>query len=190
MNSHYEIRIISIEELKEFRQQNNHLVFADIHNISIASILTKNEKDLLAQNYLKLIKESFTLSVGIFDKDNKMVGWHFGYQTDEATFYMTNTGILEEHRRKGLYSALLKFVINELSTKGFQIIYSRHTATNNAVIIPKLKAGFIISSLELDDSFGTLVHLRYYFNETRRKIMDYRSGQRKPDEELKKIFNM
>lgn len=72
---------------------------------------------------------------------------------------MTNTGILEEHRRRGLYTALLPVVLNQLRQKGFQIVFSRHTLTNNAVIIPKLKAGFVISGFEVDDRFGTLVQL-------------------------------
>lgn len=190
MNSNYSFKIISSEELREFRLQNNQQVFSDIFNVDLRSILSDREKDLLNGNYKNLYNEVYTLNVGVFDQNNMMVGWHVGYQSDQATFYMMNSGILENHRRKGLYSDLLNFVIDHLSSKGFQVIYSRHTATNNAVIIPKLKAGFIISSLELDDIFGTLVHLRYYFNKTRRKIMDVRSGQKKPDEELKQLFNI
>ena len=60
--------------------------------------------------------------------------------------------------------------------------------TNNAVIIPKLKAGFVISGFEVSDRFGTLVQLSYYFNPLRRKMMDVRVGQRKPDEEIRKLF--
>lgn len=56
------------------------------------------------------------------------------------------------------------------------------------MIIPKLQCGFVISSLELSDVFGTLVHLKYFTNKTRRKIMDYRCGLKKPDESIKKLI--
>jgi len=69
-------------------------------------------------------------------------------------------------------------------------VTSRHNATNNSVLIPKLKENFIISKMELDDIFGVLIHLHYYANTTRRKIMDYRSGQLKPDDQIKKLLKI
>ena len=44
--------------------------------------------------------------------------------------------------------------------------------------------------MELDDKFGVLIHLHYYMNSKRKKIMDYRSGQVKPDEEIKSLFKI
>ena len=70
-------------------------------------------------------------------------------------------------------------MISKVTKLGFQEIYSKHTITNNAVIIPKLKAGFIISSMEVSDLFGTLVNLSYYPKALRKKILDYRVGQTK-----------
>lgn len=101
---------------------------------------------------------------------------------------MVNTGILEAHRRRGLYTTLLPIILETLQKEGFQIVFSRHTLTNNAVIIPKLKAGFIISGFEVDDRFGTLLQLSYFFNPLRRKVMDVRVGQRTPDKEVKKLL--
>ena len=95
---------------------------------------------------------------------------------------MLNTGILKEHQGKGIYSALLPVIIERVRSQGFQTIKSRHNATNNQVIIPKLKAGFVITGLELSDGFGTLVTLTYFMNEKRREVMDMRSGLKKPNE--------
>lgn len=190
MNSNYSIKIISLDEIRKFRNENNNLVFSDIFNINMRTLLSEEEKKLIDANYSKLYKDQYVLNVGVFDQDDNMIGWHSGYQADQSTFYMMNSAILEQHRRKGLYGRLLKFVIDHLKDKGIQVIYSRHTATNNAVIIPKLQAGFIISGLEIDDTFGTLVNLKYYFNDSRRKIMDMRSGQKRPDTELKEWFNI
>ncbi len=103
---------------------------------------------------------------------------------------MINSAVLPTHRRQGIYGALLDRCIEIVSKQGFQIIYSRHHVTNNAVIIPKLKAGFIISKMELDDKFGVLVHLHYYTNKTRQQVMDYRSGRTQPNADIKKIFRI
>lgn len=127
------------------------------------------------------IAGAYRLHLGIFYRD-QFVGWHFGQQLEPDTFYMTNTGILAAHRGRGLYTALLPIALEQLKQKGFQIVFSRHTATNNAVIVPKLKAGFVITGLEVDDRFGTLVQLSYYFNPLRRKLLDMRVGQCRPDD--------
>ncbi len=108
------------------------------------------------------------------------VGWSFGRQETAERYYMINTGILPDHQNRGIYSALLPVIVKRVLDEGFQVIYSRHTATNNHVIVPKLKAGFIISGLELSDTFGTLVHLSYFANNVRRQAMDMRSGQALP----------
>ena len=151
-------------------------------------ILTDREKQSMKQ--LRSVKgESFRLNLALF-KGDKLAGWSFGWQKDSECYYMTNSAILEEHRRQGLYSALLKKVVEIAREKGFQIIFSRHTATNNAILVPKLKAGFIISAMEISDTFGLLIHLRYYTNPLRRKMMDVRCGESKPDSELRGILGL
>ena len=103
---------------------------------------------------------------------------------------MRNSAVLPDHRRKGLYSALMFEVLKRTKELGFQTVVSRHVTTNNSIIIPKLKAGFVITSLEVSDRYGTLVHLTYFFNETRRKVMQFRSGDLKPDQVLKKALGI
>ena len=103
---------------------------------------------------------------------------------------MRNSAILPEHRRKGLYTALMCEVLDCIEKLGFQIALSRHTTTNNSIIIPKLKAGFVITSLEVSDRFGTLVHLSYFFNEQRKKVMKFRSGDLRPDTTLKAALRL
>ena len=111
---------------------------------------------------------------------NDFVGWSTGWQETDSAYAMLNTGVLKEHQGKGIYSALLPIIIERVRSQGFQTIKSRHNATNNQVIIPKLKAGFVITGLELSDGFGTLVTLTYFMNEKRREVMDMRSGLKKP----------
>ena len=70
------------------------------------------------------------------------------------------------------------------------MISSKHSATNNRVIIPKLKAGFVISGLEISDRYGTLVRLEYFTNPKRRELMDFRSGQALPDLGLRELLGL
>ena len=81
------------------------------------------------------------MGFGLFQGDT-FVGWHIGQQVLAGKFEMTSTGVLPEHRRRGLYSALILVVLETVQKEGFQIVYSRHNLTNNAVIVPKLRDRF------------------------------------------------
>jgi ribosomal protein S18 acetylase RimI-like enzyme len=124
------------------------------------------------------------INIGVF-KGEDFCGWFSGDQYNYETFYMRNSAILPQYRRQGLYRELMHEVLRRTKEMGFQIVLSRHTTTNNSIIIPKLKAGFVITAIEVSDRFGILVHLSYFFNSTRRKIMEFRSGDLKPDTNLK-----
>ena len=184
--SGYSYEVMSREELAPFLERYYPIVFADTYHLS--SHYAHSETEQAAVSALsKNLSERYTLSLGIF-QDDTFVGWHMGSQIEVGKFYMTSTGVLAEHRKRGLYSALIPIVLKTVKKEGFQIVYSRHNLTNNAVIVPKLKAGFFISGFEVSDRFGTLVQLSYYFNPLRRKMLDVRVGQRKPDEEIRKLF--
>jgi hypothetical protein len=83
---------------------------------------------------------------------------------------------------------LLKQVIEILREKGFQKITSRHKSNNNQVIIPKLKAGFVISSFEISEIFGILIQLTYFFNTTTKKVFDFRIGVKDSENEISKML--
>lgn len=129
------------------------------------------------------------LVFGVY-REAELVGWSMGWQDDAQTYRMVNTGIMPEHQHKGIYTALLPHVLDTLRQEGYQVVVSYHCATNNAVIVPKLRAGFLIAGMELSDRFGLVVRLGYYFNETRRKILDVRSGQQRPDDAIKRILGL
>ncbi len=189
MDLNYTIREMCEPEFTPLFEKHAKVVFEGDHSYSVQNLLSETEKKNM-DSLNELMGSPYKLYLGVFNKENEFVGWSWGSQENRSTFYMVNSGILHEHRRKGLYGELVKCCVEILSNKGFQLIYSRHCATNNDVIIPKLKAGFIISKMEIDDRFGVLVHLHFYTNKNRRKIMDYRSGQSRPDETIKDIFNI
>ncbi len=156
--------------------------------IDFRKVLSEEERSqvkILHKNLSQLVR--FNLCVF---KGDEFCGWFTGDQHNNETFYMRNSAILPDHRRKGLYTALMYEVLERVEKMGFQIVLSRHVTTNNSIIIPKLKAGFVITSLEVSDRFGTLVHLSYFFNEKRRRVMQFRSGDLRPDNELKAALRM
>ncbi len=185
----YEVRVLGPKEFDKLYQEHRVEVFQEDHSFPLWDVLSKEELDnvkRLGQN----MGEPYKLCLAVFDKDNNFIGWSWGFQENSTTYYMCNSAVLPEYRRHGVYGAMLDKCLAILEAEGFQLVYSRHCATNNSVIIPKLKAGFIISKMEMDDKFGVLIHLHYYYNEKRKKIMDYRAGQLKPDEEIKEIFKI
>jgi GNAT superfamily N-acetyltransferase len=189
MNENYTVRELAEAEFFPLFDKYKQLVFEDVHSYSPQRLLTGVELQRI-EDLGQGIAVPYKLFLGVFNGDNEFVGWSWGQQENSSTFYMVNSAVLPGHRRKGLYSALISKCIDVLSNKGFQIIYSRHCATNNAVIIPKLQANFIISAMEIDDKYGVLIHLRFYTNSDRRKVMDYRSGQLKPDNKMKQVFQL
>jgi GNAT superfamily N-acetyltransferase len=117
-----------------------------------------------------------------------LVGWSTGVQLDAERFNMGNSAVLPEYRRHGLYSALLPPILELLRGEGFQVVTSRHLATNNRVLVPKLRAGFLITGFEISDVFGLLVNLGYFFNPLRREAVLWRVGAVRPSEGLRKIL--
>jgi GNAT superfamily N-acetyltransferase len=105
------------------------------------------------------------------------IGWFMGHQENPDTFNMMNTGILPSHQGKGVYKAFLARLLEHLQAEGYQKVSSRHVATHNGIIIPKLQAGFVITGMELNEVHGWLVHLSYYFNAGRKDALMKRAGR-------------
>ena len=182
----YSYEVMARAELTPYIEEIMPAVFAHAQHLPASYAYSETEQEAVWTLGDKLA-ERFVFSLGIFYGDI-FVGWHIGNQFKTDTFEMTSTGILQEHRGRGLYTALIPVVLAHAKGAGFQVVSSRHNLTNNAVIVPKLKAGFIISGFEVSDRFGTLVQLSHYFNPLRRKMIDVRVGQSKIDDETRKFF--
>ena len=86
----------------------------------------------------------------------------------------------EPERRKGIYSALVQALLVHAASQGYSNVRSRHTATNTAVIVAKLKLGFQISGFEYSEVYGPLVQLNYLVGEARRKLYEARAAPIRP----------
>ena len=186
----YVVKEVPKEDFWPLFEKHAPKVFSNNLDYDVAEIDSKTAKEKLKILYKNFISPTqFRVHLGVFYK-NKFVGWSWGFQHNSHTFYMCNSAVLPEHRRKGIYTYLMQEVIKITSDAGFTHIYSRHIVSNNDVIIPKLKMGFKISSLELSERFGTLVHLTYFPHQIRNDIFDFRSGFKHPDKKMKKLFKL
>lgn len=108
-----------------------------------------------------------------------VAGWQLSRQWDARTAYMVNTALLPAHRGHGVYSRLLPHVLAALRAQGYDLVRSHHHATNNAVILPKLRAGFLLQGLQVDEH-GVMAVLMHSFDSVYREALDIRSGLRRP----------
>ncbi|MGE5095399.1 MAG: GNAT family N-acetyltransferase [Betaproteobacteria bacterium] len=115
------------------------------------------------------------LRIGAFENDT-LVGWTYGWFERSGTYYMANSAVLPEHRRKGIYSALVRRAVEAAAERGTSVVRSRHVAANNAVLIAKLKLGFVITGSEFSEEFGLLIRLSYFCDDARRQLFCDRAG--------------
>lgn len=187
----YFVKEMPTEEFQKLWQKPAGKLFNDISLFyDHTQVNTKKESEKFEKLRKQFDSEKhYRLNLALFYK-NKFIGWSWGFQETATIFYMCNSAILKEHRRKGLYTILMNEMLKRVHEQGFMRIYSRHIITNNDILIAKLKSGFKITNFELSDRFGTMVHLTYFPQKIRNDILDFRSGYKRPDKKMKKIFNL
>ncbi|WP_374029535.1 GNAT family N-acetyltransferase [Bdellovibrio bacteriovorus] len=162
----FSVREVSAAELRACLAQNFDSVFSN--RLEVESVAAENVSKMEKLAGRRKADQRFTLRMGVFHQD-QMVGWHFGHATDAETYYMQNSAVLPEYRGKGLYGELLHCVLEKVKMEEFQVVTSIHHPNNPAVLIPKLKAGFIIAGMHFHERFRSLVELRYIYDQERRK---------------------
>jgi GNAT superfamily N-acetyltransferase len=183
----YSYAFMSREELQPYIARLMPAAFAELQHLPPGYAYTEAE-DAAVERLARGLAARIILAIGLFHHGD-CVGWHVSNQLDAVTLEMTSTGVAPAHRRRGLYRALLPVVLSRARADGFQLVSSRHNLSNNAVIIPKLKAGFVISGFEVSDRFGTLARLSYLFNPVQRKVFDVRVGQKRLDDETRELLS-
>lgn len=103
-----------------------------------------------------------------YGPDQEQVGWSYGHMVDKDTFFMSWSGVAKEYQRRGIYTAFLNVLLPYLRALGYERVTSKHMVNNRPVLIAKLKAGFHILGLTLDERFGAQVTLAFFFHQDRR----------------------
>ncbi len=104
-----------------------------------------------------------------YNERDEPIGFSFGWQRDRISYFMTGTGILPAYQRRGIYSTFLKRFLSYLNALGYERVVSNHQTNNRAVLIAKLKAGFNVTAVNLDERWGAQVELTYLFYEDRQR---------------------
>ena len=110
--------------------------------------------------------QSHTEQFVFYNAKNEPIGWSIGQQREADTFIMLWTGILPAYQNQGIYSAFLRRLLDYLRTLGYARVTSNHMVNNRAVLIAKLKAGFIATGMSLDERWGAILWLTHYLDET------------------------
>ncbi len=163
--------------------------FADTFGYSVFDIRTELELQQFPRLKDGFRKREFVF-LGAFNNVGDLMGFSISYQMRVYELYTQTSVVLPEHRRKGIYSELTRNVLRIAGEKGYQMVTSNHVASNNSVIMAKLKLGFFISGFELVDDFGALVKMTYYLNEKRSRMYHVRTSLRRPDQDLKDLLKL
>jgi RimJ/RimL family protein N-acetyltransferase len=117
----------------------------------------------LREIYGRLHQEHFVF----YNPKDEPVGWSYGHMLDESTFFMSWSGVAKAYQRRGIYTAFLQSLLPYLRALGYERVTSKHMVNNRPVLIAKIKAGFHIVGLSLDERFGAQVTLAHFFHQDR-----------------------
>lgn len=182
----YTIYEVTADEFNAFYAESAAEVYPDVLQIN-TDIWLSDQEQAARSTLAKSIQSRITLHFLIYHHDEP-IGWHCSYQVDAETMYMYESGIVPAHRGRGIYTAVIPWLLERFRSLGFQKVTSQHHASNNAVLVPKLKAGFAITGFTIDEGIGLMVCLAYLFNQQRRHVLSFCSGYIKPDTEIKRFL--
>ncbi len=147
------------------------LVFAENQWTERWFNLPPERRDEHKQALFKLQRQTH-LDVVVFYHNDKAIGWSAGRMTGASEFMMDVTGIHPDYQNKGIYTTFLKAYLPYLRDIGYERVISYHSPTNRAVLIAKLKAGFIIAGTEFREHAGASVKLSYLLHQDRYKAFE------------------
>lgn len=103
----------------------------------------------------------------VFYDGEAAIGWSAGRMTGASEFMMDVTGVHPDYQSKGIYTAFLRLYLPYLRDVGYERVVSYHSPTNRAVLIAKLKAGFVVGGTEFRENAGATVKMVYFLHQDR-----------------------
>ena len=97
------------------------------------------------------------------------IGFSSGHLMDSDTFSWSGAASCPLTSGVGCILALCKKLLPYLSEIGVERVTSNHMGTNRPVLIAKLKAGFNVTGVTLDERYGMMVWLTYFLRDQRQK---------------------
>jgi ribosomal protein S18 acetylase RimI-like enzyme len=106
----------------------------------------------------------------------RFVGCSSGWFEFGGNFYIGLSAVDPAYRQQGIYTRMLVAMEQAVRARGGLLISSQHVATNNAVLIAKLKLGYVVAGTEYVDPMGLLVRLVLHLAPQRRELFASRTG--------------
>jgi ribosomal protein S18 acetylase RimI-like enzyme len=119
------------------------------------------------------------IRIAAFDGE-RFVGCSSGWFEFGGNFYIGLSAVDAAYRQQGIYTRMLQTMTQAVRERGGLVITSQHVATNNAVLIAKLKLGYVIAGTEYVDQMGLLVRLVLHLSDARRALFAERTGTLRP----------
>jgi GNAT superfamily N-acetyltransferase len=139
-------------------------IFAPLTSLGLYAP-AKTKKSMAQDLAQKIPYEYFVF----YNEKEEPVGFSSGCLQDAYTFFMEWSGILPAYQRQGLYSTFLEKLLVYLKELGIERVTSNHMGTNRPVLIAKLKAGFVVTGVTLDERHGMLVWLAHFLESARQQ---------------------
>jgi len=147
------------------------IIFPENERTSRWFNLPADRRDERKQTLFALQRSTHQDAIVFFD-NTKVIGWSAGRMTGASEFMMDVTGIIPDYQSKGIYTNFLKLYMPYLRDIGYERVVSYHSPTNRAVLIAKLKAGFIITATEFREHAGASVKLTYFLHQDRHQTFE------------------
>ena len=126
-----------------------------------------SERHDAGKKYLSTLQSATHQDAVVFYDDTTPIGWSAGRMTGASEFMMDVTGVHPDWQSKGIYTQFLRLYLPYLRDIGYERIVSYHSPTNRAVLIAKLKAGFVIGGTEFRENAGATVKLMCFLHADR-----------------------
>ncbi len=104
------------------------------------------------------LQKADRIRIGAFHGE-ELAGYASGWFEVGGRFYVGSSAVHAAYRGRGIYTRLMREVEAIVRERGGIAISSQHVATNNAVLIAKLKLGYVVAGTEYVEQMGLLVRL-------------------------------
>lgn len=188
MEENFVIECVTSEVFHEGFKEESNEEFQEFLHSGNSIFYSQEEKDKYRSFKPEFKDEAFLYFI-VKLKDT-IVARSFSNQISLETIMMCMSYVKKDYRGKGLYKLMLEATINRAKEIGYRKIQSYHNTTNNDIIIPKLKAGFVFTGMKINAGYGTLAELTYFFNEDEKDAVDFRTGYRRPSSKVSEIFKL
>jgi len=158
-------RLIDLTTYFEIEDRLEPLVFPEHPNLE-RHFSTPADRQNNSRQLSALQRQTHQEAIAFYVGD-EVIGWAAGRMENASEFLMDVTGIVPSYQGKGIYSAFLKSYLPYLRDVGYERVISYHSPTNRAVLIAKLKVGFVIRGMMFRENAGASVQLVYFFHEDR-----------------------